>query len=541
VADESEEGARVLSEGHPTQHAPLTAPVSATLRAAPAVGERVGAYVIERTIGHGGMGIVVAARHETRGDMVAIKLLHPKAAKDAVQVERFVREARATARIKSEHVVRVLDAGAEESTGSPFIVMELLEGRDLGYILSSFGAIPITKSVDYIIQICEAVAAAHALGIIHRDLKPSNFFLTHRADGTALLKVLDFGISKAAQSDGSPDPRLTETQAVFGSPTYMSPEQIRSSKNVDERSDVWSLGVALFEMLTGKLPFVADNVAGLLASVIADPPFRVSVFTADVPPELEAIVLGCLEKEASRRIGSATELAVRLGPYASPEGARLAAAIERAGRGGARVSQFPPRTTTAPNLADARISAMPPMPPVVPLPPLSRPSAPAPAVVFGTTGTDLSATGPAAFRTSVRRGPGRAVALVAGGVLVATVAVGGIAYVAREPKHASDGVSSASGAATSPGAPSAETTLPGLPPAAPPVAAASAAAIAPPTSSASPSLSSASSPAPPPPPRRGKPPAGAAGQGHAPPRAGAPAAPHSAPPAPASPNLDSRF
>ena len=334
-SEDSEESARRAAEEWPTQNAPLELPVSATLRAAPAVGERVGKYVIVRTIGHGGMGIVVAARHETLDEMVAIKLLHPKAAKDALQVERFVREARATVRIKSEHVVRVLDAGAEESTGAPFIVMELLEGRDLGFVLSHYGPVSPTTAVDYIIQICEGVGAAHALGIVHRDLKPSNFFLTQRSDGTPLVKVLDFGIPKAAQSDGSPDPRLTETQAVFGSPTYMSPEQIRSSKNVDARSDVWSLGVALFELLTGKLPFMADNVAGLLASVIADPPFAISSFASGIAPGLEAVVLGCLEKDAARRIGSAAELAMRLAPFASADGALLATRV-RADRARAR-------------------------------------------------------------------------------------------------------------------------------------------------------------------------------------------------------------
>jgi serine/threonine protein kinase len=522
VADDIEDGARLTVDDLPTQHAPLTAPVSATLRAAPAIGERVGKYVIERTIGHGGMGIVVAARHETLDEMVAIKLLHPKAAKDAIQVERFVREARATARIKSDHVVRVLDAGAEDATGAPYIVMELLQGRDLGYVLSSSGAMPTATAVDYAIQICEAVGAAHALGIIHRDLKPSNFFLTHRPDGSALVKVLDFGISKAAQSDGSPDPRLTETQAVFGSPTYMSPEQIRSSKNVDPRSDVWSLGVALFEMLTGKLPFVADNVAGLLASVIADAPFRVSVFRPDVPPELEAIVLGCLEKEASLRIGSAAELAARLAPFASAEGAHLAARVEHTPRGPAGSSQVPPAPGSAP---------------LPPLPPMSPPSAPAPAVVFGTTGTDLSATGPAAFHANIRRAQGRAIAIALAAVVVVG-AIGTGVYVTRDSGKARGA------------APSAESTLP--PPPAPLAPVSAAAAVTSPSPSPSPAASVASSEgsakAPAPPvsaaQRRAKPGSAGVAQGRSAPRVGAPgttAPAQPAPPAPASPNLDSRF
>ncbi|MDB5214247.1 MAG: serine/threonine protein kinase [Myxococcaceae bacterium] len=456
-----------------TQSFPLVAPPSGSMRAAPTAGDRVGKYVIDSILGRGGMGIVVAARHEGAGreELVAIKLLHPKAAKDAVQVERFVREARSTVRIKSEHVVRVLDAGAEEATGSPFIVMEFLQGRDIAYVLANFGPMPPQTAVDYIIQICEATAAAHALGIVHRDLKPSNFFLTHRPDGTALVKVLDFGISKAAQLDGMPDPRLTETQAVFGSPTYMSPEQIRSSKNVDQRSDIWSLGVALFEMLTRKLPFVADNVAGLLASVIADPPFTVSYFRPDVPPGLEAIVLACLEKDAARRIGSAGELARRLIPYASPAGAELAARVQEvpspSGSSPNVAPQRPPMPSarpSSPSSPSAHSALSPSSPSWMPSPPASIPGPP---VSFGTTHTDLSATGPDAFHASVRRGTGRSLAIVAA-TLVTVAAFAGIFFFAK----GSSG-SRAAGAQSEAGPPEATSaTLP------PPTSAATAAGTA---------------------------------------------------------------
>jgi serine/threonine-protein kinase len=281
--------------------------------------------------------------------------------------------------------------------------MEYLEGHDLGNLLATRGPMPVPMAADYIIQICEAVGAAHALGIIHRDLKPSNFFLTTRPDGSALVKVLDFGISKAMAEDGAPDPRLTETQAVFGSPTYMSPEQIRSSKNVDPRSDVWSLGVALFELLTGKMPFNADNVAGLLAAVIADPPMRVTAFAPDVPLDLEAIIFACLEKDPSRRIDSCAELAARLAPFGPPEAAQLAARIERGVRHPSSPS-LPPSQASRPSASAPSYGAPPPLsapapsygPPApsygAPPPPLSAPSAP---VAFGRTGGDLSATGPA--------------------------------------------------------------------------------------------------------------------------------------------------
>ncbi len=337
------------------------ASVSLRAAAAPAIGDRIGKYVVERTIGSGGMGTVVAARHEQIGE-VAIKILHPKGAKDKIQVERFLREARAITKIKSEHVVRVFDAGQEEG-GCPYIVMELLQGEDIAHVLKKEGHLAPDVAVDVMLQVCEAVASMHAQGIIHRDLKPSNFFLTRAADGTALVKVLDFGISKAIEADPATDPKLTETQAVFGSPTYMSPEQIRSAKHVDARSDVWSLGVSMFEMLTGKVPFVADNVPGILASIVADAPFRVATFVEGVPAELEAIVLTCLEKDPARRISSPAELAQHLGAFASEEGKLLVERIDRIARGvaagpqAALASRPPPRLarpSTPPPLSSAR-------------------------------------------------------------------------------------------------------------------------------------------------------------------------------------------
>jgi len=285
--------------------------------AALAMGDRIGNYVVERVIGSGGMGLVVAARHEGLNELVAIKVLRPKAASDEVHAERFAREARAIAKIKSEHVVRVLDAAAPEG-GAPFIVMEYLVGRDLARILREEGKMPVLQAAGMMLQICEAVASAHAVGVIHRDLKPSNFFVTTRTDGQPLVKVLDFGISKAIGQDGLVDPNLTETQAVFGSPTYMSPEQIRSAKHVDQRSDIWSLGVGFYEILTGKLPFAADNVAGLLASIVADPPFYPRGFVPELPEALEILLLQCLAKDARERVQSVAELAFRIAPFAPP-------------------------------------------------------------------------------------------------------------------------------------------------------------------------------------------------------------------------------
>jgi len=303
-----------------------------------------GRFRVMRVIGQGGMGAVVAAQHVQLEEPVAIKFLHPKLARDAASVERFFREAKATTRIKSEHVVRVLDVGQSES-GIPFIVMELLQGADLGRVLAA-GPLHVTSAVDYVLQASEALAEAHAAGIVHRDLKPSNLWLAQRPDGSPLVKVLDFGISKLS-SHAPGDPKLTETQSVFGSPTYMSPEQIRSAKKVDHRTDIWALGVVLQELLTGKLPFDADTVSGVLACIAADPPVPLRTVRPDAPAGLEAAILSCLQKDVSRRCQSLAELAGLLAPFASSVGALSADRIARIGV---------PRTTSLVPAAPSSVS-----------------------------------------------------------------------------------------------------------------------------------------------------------------------------------------
>ena len=408
----------------------------AAIQAVPTVGDRIGKYVVERLIGSGGMGLVVAARHEALGELVAIKLLRPKAAGDKVHAERFAREARAIIKIKSEHVVRVLDAGTLDS-GAPYIVMEYLVGRDLAAILREHGPMPPAVAADHLLQVCEAVASAHAVGVVHRDLKPSNFFVTQRADGTTLVKVLDFGISKAIGQDGVVDPNLTETQAVFGSPTYMSPEQIRSAKHVDHRSDIWSLGVALFELLTRKLPFAADNVAGLLASIVADPPFFPRGFVPTLPQELEELVLACLHKDPNQRVQSVVELACRLAPFATQnvETHNLVERIQRLATRSGQVNVAQPvaaadphraSTTTGPKLPQQSSPHI--APPVVPQPPPSVGWSPgfaqdprASVASINSTGMDLSAeaTPPPTKQnmfTGIAIGLGVATVLILGGI-----------------------------------------------------------------------------------------------------------------------------
>src|SRR3954454_18638740 len=211
-----------------------------------------GKYRIERVLGRGGMGVVVAAHHIHLDEKVAIKFLLPEAVANAEVLGRFVREARAAVRIKSEHVARVSDVGTLEG-GEPYMVMEYLEGSDLAEWLLQRGALPVEQAVEFLLQASEAIAEAHALGIVHRDLKPANLFVVRRADGLLSIKVLDFGISKVTDASMAAG-AATSTLALMGSPLYMSPEQMESARTADARSDIWSLGVILYELLTGACP-----------------------------------------------------------------------------------------------------------------------------------------------------------------------------------------------------------------------------------------------------------------------------------------------
>src|SRR5215216_337869 len=242
-----------------------------------------GKFRIERVHGVGGMGMVVSAMHIHLDERVAIKFLLPDALANAEAVARFGREARAAVKIKSEHVARVIDVGALE-TGAPYMVMELLRGNDLSVVIRDQGALPVHVAVQYVLQACEALAEAHAIGIVHRDLKPANLFLTSRADGSPCIKVLDFGISKVTNPSGSgSDMGMTRTQSIMGSPLYMSPEQMASAKDVDPRSDIWAIGTVLYELITGHVPFEAETMPQLCTLILhTDPPPPRSI-RPDVP------------------------------------------------------------------------------------------------------------------------------------------------------------------------------------------------------------------------------------------------------------------
>ncbi|MGH7298374.1 MAG: serine/threonine-protein kinase [Polyangiaceae bacterium] len=293
-----------------------------------------GKYAIEDTIAEGGIGVVVRATHTGLGQRVAIKYLKPRALRDPALVERFEREGRLAARITSEHVVRVQDVGRLPEAG-PYMVMEYLVGRDLGSIVDE-GPMPIPRAVDYMLQACDALAEAHALRIVHRDIKPDNLFLAQRPSNTAILKIIDFGISKVVRNNDASGSWRKQTghQERFGTPLYMSPEQLRSVADVDQRTDVWSLGVVLFELVTGSAPFDGDDVPQLSASILTAAPRALGAFLPDAPQGLDSVILRCLEKDPARRFRNVGELAQALSPYGTPEGSSRVIRIQQVVRRG---------------------------------------------------------------------------------------------------------------------------------------------------------------------------------------------------------------
>ncbi|HET7502036.1 MAG TPA: protein kinase [Kofleriaceae bacterium] len=303
-------------------------------------------YRVERVLGAGGMGVVVAATHLQLDQVVALKFVLPEALYNPEVRSRFEREARAAVRLKSEHVARIIDVGRLES-GSPYIVMEYLEGQDLAQLLAQHGPLPVALACDYIIQACDAIAEAHSLGIVHRDLKPGNLFLARTSHGQQTIKVLDFGISKS-QSVG--DVSMTRTDVVMGSPGYMSPEQMRSTRSVDGRTDLWSLGIILYELVAGRMPFQADTFSGLCVKIAVDPHAPLPVLPSALPQGFEAVINHALEKNPVQRFQSAAELAQALAPYATAQwrdhALRLAAATPGVRWSAAHLALAPPIANT---------------------------------------------------------------------------------------------------------------------------------------------------------------------------------------------------
>ncbi|HET7541761.1 MAG TPA: serine/threonine-protein kinase [Polyangiaceae bacterium] len=317
-------------------------------------------YRVDRFIGQGGMGVVVAGFHLELDQPVAIKFLISESGLQSEGAERFRREARAAAKIHSEHVARVFDIGLLDER-VPYMVMELLHGNDLEFETERRGPLPVPEAVGYLLQAIDAVAEAHSVGIVHRDLKPTNLFLAQRADGSRIVKVLDFGISKSL-SGRQREVALTRTAAFVGSPLFMSPEQMRSARDVDARADVWALGAILYVMVTGQLPHPGNSLPEVCLAVMNSSPRPLKDFIADPPEGLEAILLRCLMKDPTQRYGSVAELAEQLLPFA-PEWHLV---VERATRllGGAPIAgSYPPsliRSSNTPVISSVtpqRISA----------------------------------------------------------------------------------------------------------------------------------------------------------------------------------------
>lgn len=279
-----------------------------------------GRYRVEQLLGRGGMGAVYAGRHLELQERVAIKFLHRE---HAAHADRFFREARAASRIRSEHVVRIYDVGRMPS-GEPYIVMEHLEGGDLADRLEELGTLDLTAAADILIDVCEALAQAHALGIVHRDLKPANIYLAREVSGDVCVKLLDFGVAKVPDADA-----LTRTATLLGSPVYMSPEQLMGSRSVDPRSDIWSLGVVLYELLTATLPFEGDSIVhqGILVREMSTP--QLTAQRPELPDAIDAVVERCLAKEQRDRYTDVGALAEALAPFASPSAQATVPRIRR--------------------------------------------------------------------------------------------------------------------------------------------------------------------------------------------------------------------
>ena len=281
-------------------------------------------YELLRLIGHGGMGAVFEARHLLIGSSSAVKILHAAVARSEKVIRRFRKEARIAGALGHANVVKVTDMGGLDSD-RPYIVMEFLEGRSLREHLDAMGPLPISEAIDIVSQLLRGLGAVHGAGVIHRDLKPDNIFLVE-SDGSsqAVAKILDFGISKILGPDID-QATLTRTGAVVGTPYYMSPEQAMGKKELDHRTDIYSTGAILYQMLAGRRPFLADNYNALIAAILMQAPTPLRSLRQDIPDGLEEIVLKALSRNPEDRFDTALDLLAALENLPSEEGITAAA------------------------------------------------------------------------------------------------------------------------------------------------------------------------------------------------------------------------
>jgi serine/threonine-protein kinase len=300
-----------------------SAPAEASLPATWSDGALVaGTYEVKGVVGTGGTSVVVAAVRRRDGLHVALKLPKQPELLDVVMRRRLEREARSASRLTGEHVARILDVGTLDD-GTPFLVMERLQGQDLKSVLRERGKVPVATAARWLLQACDAVKQAHALGIVHRDIKPSNLFLCTDATDRETIKVLDFGLAKAFGAAITDDSTLTGSSAVVGTPRYLPPEVVRDVTAADPRCDVWSLGVVLHELVAGRSPFDAPTACGVLARIVADPPEPLASLVPDPPPELLAALAGALQKDPARRTASVEAFARQLEPLVATGVARV--------------------------------------------------------------------------------------------------------------------------------------------------------------------------------------------------------------------------
>lgn len=272
-----------------------------------------GKYLIASFLAEGGMGTVYAAQHIIIKRRFAVKFLHAELARRRDALARFRREAEAAGALESENVAAVVDFGIA-TDGAPYIVMEYLEGCDLGRLLSSQGPLPVERAADLVVQACTGIQGAHAAGVIHRDLKPENLFICRRSDGTDLLKIVDFGIAKLRSGDAGEV--LTGTWDVVGTAAYMSPEQARGEADLDPRTDVYALGVILYKLLSGRTPHPGDSYNAVLHHISTEEALPLACEDRELPPGLVAVVHRALARDPAERHASAQQLCAALLPWA---------------------------------------------------------------------------------------------------------------------------------------------------------------------------------------------------------------------------------
>jgi eukaryotic-like serine/threonine-protein kinase len=310
----------------------MNANVNVSLAVGTVVGQR---YEVVRSLGSGSTGAVYAARDTSTGKDVALKVLHADLLFDEDTMRRFLSEARTTSQIRSPHVASVYECGALDS-GQPFIVLELLVGRDLEEVRERDGSLSVDDTVSFMLQCLAGLSAAHVAGFVHRDLKPANLFVIEGIEGIEgegassptpkTLKILDFGLAKAVKDHAR---SLTKTHSVFGTPAYIAPEQLKSSKHVDCRADIWSVGVVIYELLTNHLPFDGSDLESYVRAVMDGPPTPLTRHRSDLPPGLAEVIERCLQKRPSDRFATGPELARALAPFAPPHCRAVLEEIER--------------------------------------------------------------------------------------------------------------------------------------------------------------------------------------------------------------------